>query len=132
MNKGKIFLGLIVLFFLVINSCQKDNSGSQNDYTGSWHCYESTKLSGINNYEVSIDNDPSNSSQVLINNFYNLGSDQNAQAIATETGLTLLNQTVLGDKISGSGVYINKNKLTWSYNVIVGGETDIVYATYTR
>ena len=133
---GRLYPVLIFIIILFINSCQKDTNSSSLDardqYTGVWNVDENSSLSGSYKYDVSIENDPSNSSQVLIFNFYNLGSSLNVFAIATESSLTIPSQTNSGDKISGSGILSNKNKISLQYTVTVGGDIDHVTATYTR
>jgi hypothetical protein len=96
------------------------------------HIYKSTESI----YVVYIDPDPSDTTKVIISNFYNLGFDIYVYAKINSLNLSISQQTTKdGFKIlSGSGgISSNYKEINWSYRVDDGsGEIDNVTATYTK
>jgi hypothetical protein len=127
----------IIFFFgtaLFLNSCQKDNGTTDTDartkFVGSWFCVEQSTLS----YTVNISLDPSNSSQILLNNFHYQGDNEKAYATATESSFSIPYQGMCNNAIHvhGTGNFINANKLTVIYYVNNQSDVDTISATYTK
>lgn len=120
---------MLVLFAL--SSCDTgDDINPDQDvrasYLGTWNCQEKY------NYDVTVQLDPSNSTQILIYNFYCQGSNEKVYCIATTNNLTLPTQTICGKTVYGSGNLVNNNKFTMKYNVNDQADIDTVDAVYTK
>ncbi len=133
MKKQVKYIALItVVCIFGLYSCDKTSNDPATDvreqYVGFWTSTESTSIS----YPVTISLDASNSAQILINNFHYLGASEKAYAIATKSSLTFPSQVICGNTISGSGTYVNANKITLKYYVNDQTTIDTVNATYTK
>lgn len=108
-----------------------DNTDPRDNFTGNWTVNEVSALYGTNTYTVTIVYDPSNSSQVLIRNFYHFGFDIDTYAIPTTGTITVPEQFTCNHTIKGKGT-LSKNKIEWTYTANDGADTDSVAATYTK
>ncbi len=121
-----------LLGLLFLAACEDPDGPDDGDvrakYTFTWTCSES----GGMNYPVTITEDPSNTTQVLIANFHYLGNSEKAYAIATSNNLTIPSQDVCGNTVNGSGTLVNANKITLRYYVNNHVDIDTVDASYTR
>ncbi len=85
-------------------------------------------------YWVEISLHPTDTSKIIINNFYNIDAD--AEAILNSRTLALPQQTIDGGyAVSGSGqIQGNKgNEIIWNYSADDGSEIpDKINAVYTR
>jgi hypothetical protein len=144
----------ILLAFVIIYSCEliDDTPGTgdvRDRIEGQWKCDENSQIyksaksenshiykSTESIYYVYIDPDPSDTTKVIISNFYNLGFDNYVYAKLNSLNLSISPQTTKdGFKIlSGSGnILSNYKEISWSYRVDDGsGEVDNVTATYTK
>jgi len=135
------FLALAFFTFMLFHTgCQPDEpdeptTGSVRDkYLGNWMAEEtSTQYPNPITFNVKITADPDNDKQVLISNFYHLGSApaDRVKAIVTTTSLNLPQQTVCDVMINGSGAY-SANKITWNYYINDGADIDQVTSVYTK
>jgi hypothetical protein len=127
----KILFGFLLMGILGLSSCEELNTDPDTDpraqYLGSWTCNES----GVN-YTVTIGLDPSNSAQILINNFHYFGANEKAYAIATQNNVTIPTQAILSNTIYGSGDLVNNNKITIKYYVNNQTDIDTINAVYTK
>jgi len=99
-----------------------------NKYLGSWSVTDNaSKL----NYEVTIDRNTMNSSMVILRNF--AGSGANADGLVVSNSLIVEGQ-VIGDgwTVSGTGRYINENRLNFPYSLEIGGNIESRVATFSR
>ena len=86
-------------------------------------------------YRVVIAEHPTDSSRILISNFYNVGENTMAEAILADMSLNLPVQTLPGGfTVSGSGdIQTDWNSINWSYSVDDGsGIPETFTAVYTR
>ncbi|MEI7595307.1 MAG: hypothetical protein WCK02_06120 [Bacteroidota bacterium] len=136
------YLLALVLFSSVLVSCEPDTvapDASQPDtdprevYVGNWLCTENSKLAGQQTFTVSISLNPSNSTEVLIANFYLFGNDQKARALVAGNNISIPSQSLCNFTISGSG-YIDNNKTTinWNYYVKDSQQNDTCTAVYAK
>ncbi|MCX6271378.1 MAG: hypothetical protein NTU44_09205 [Bacteroidetes bacterium] len=134
MKRINIFTYILIIIGLsIFSACNPDqntvsNQDVRDQYIGSWSVVENGKKL---NYEVQITADPNNSSQVLINNFY----DYNIKpyAIVTISSITLPAQS-FGKSITvnGSGSFAN-NKITWTYYANHDQtQLDTIHSVYTK
>ena len=107
-----------MLVLLLLVSCLEDDSedllNERDVFLGAWNVTESCSK---DSYSVQINEDPSNSSQVLINNFWNTGNCGNSvYGIVAGSSIYLPVQFFCsGDfKVDGSGEMI-KEKINWTY-----------------
>ncbi len=103
--------------------------------TGLWLCEESDDyLKSVNEtYYVEIDPHPSDSSRVLISNFFNI--DDDAEAILSGYQLSLPVQTLKGGfTVRGSGsITKNDAQINWVYYVDDGSGVDYkITAVYKK
>jgi hypothetical protein len=134
MRRSIVLLFFIVfqLSILILSSCDKTNNDPPADvrtpFLGAWTCNEVL----LGNYPVYISLDSTNSSQVLIQNFHDFGSNEKAYAIATQNSLTLPTQVILNNTFYGSGTLVNNNKITMKYYVNNHTDIDTINAVYTK
>jgi hypothetical protein len=113
-------------------SCTTDdpNFDDRDDFTGNWICQENSSQLGTSSYNVSISKSLSDSTAILISNFYNLGSSNSAKAIVDGNSITINPQLVDNLNVAGSGT-LNGSQINLSYTVSAGG-TDNVTAVYSK
>lgn len=103
-------------------------------YLGSWKASESSTLFGPGYvYDVSIARNPSNSTEIMISNFYMQGVNERARALVTGNSLTILEQAICDGSIliKGSGQF-SGGRITLNYTADDGADLDHVSATYSR
>lgn len=127
------FTILVTLTFLI--SCLEEDTNDLVDdrdaFLGAWNVTESCSK---DSYSVQIVKDPSNSAQVLINNFWNTGNCGNSvYGIVAGSSVYIPNQTFCnGDfKADGSGDMI-KDDIKWTYSINDGADLFNCSATYVR
>lgn len=130
-----IFLVLLVLLTVpLFQSCELDEAIDPDDddpaaiFLGSWSVSDNaTKL----NYTVSIQKNPNNSTEVLIQNF--AGSGDQARALVTGKTLTLTSSNIGNNwSISGSGVYKNDSRIDFNYSLTIAGDQESRFALFSR
>ena len=102
----------------------------RNDFTGSWTCEENSSQLGTSSYSVTISKSASDSTAILIANFYNLGSSNKATAIVNGNTFVINPQLVDNLNVAGSGT-LSGTQINLSYTVSAGG-TDNVTAVYSK
>jgi hypothetical protein len=134
MRKLPIILNVLFIAVLLTSCLDEETNDLVDDrdaFLGSWNVTESCSK---DSYSVQIVKDPSNSAQVLINNFWNTGNCGNAAyGIVAGSSIYLPQQEFCdGDlKLDGSGDII-KEKVNWSYTVNDGADLHNCTATYVR
>ena len=127
-----------VLVILTMMSCQKEtppvNSPDARDkFASNWLCDESSSLNGSNpSFNVYIYKSTINNYQILLENFYSLGTANKAIADVVKDSLYLYPQIVGGNTVQGSGKWVNANTLNMTYSVNDGAQTDNITATFTK
>lgn len=139
---SRFFLVLAGFTALFITACEPltndPASGDiRDDYTGVWKFVESFKSTQGQTYLVTIVKDPTNSSQVILQNFGNPGSDNNtAIGIVTSSQIVVSRQTLTNTSwiVEGSGSFSNAAKTTmnWAFSITAGGSKDDYTATVTK
>jgi hypothetical protein len=137
MKSSFLPLVLILLSGLIVNSCTVDDSddGPYVDprvkFLGDWSV--NNEDCSKSRYIVTISEDPSNSSQVLL---FNFGFSQTAEpdtAIVAGSTITLPDQ-VNSEKweVSGIGKYEDPDKISWTYSLYISGDLQSCTATYVK
>ncbi len=128
----KLFTLLVLSFgIIVITSCvdtSQDNISDIYKYLGTWNVSDQ---SARINYSVSIIANPSNSSEIIMNNF----ADLNTTAIALVVGNSLaIDSQSLGSgiSVSGSGSFVASGELQFSFDLDDGIDVDSRIATFTK
>lgn len=132
MKNIKTKLAIVTLGMFAFASCTTDdpNFDDRDDYTGNWICQENSSQLGSSSYNVSISKSLTDSTAILISNFYNLGSSNKAKAIVNGNSFTINPQLVDNLNVAGSGT-LNGSQINLSYTVSAGG-TDNVTAVYSK
>ena len=137
MKTYKIFhwFYFIIILFAVI-ACTDESilnpADPRDQFIGSWNVNETCIKDA---YSVSIEKDTTNSSQVIIKNFWLIGfNEKPPYAIVTGNTLTIPSQTMCysgSNSVKGSGL-LSKNTITWSYSVNDGADLYTCSATYEK
>jgi len=137
--KTKRFFYLVIVPVIVITilSCAKEDNDDLIDdrdkFLGTWNVNETCTR---DSYSVKIVKDPSNSSQVIIENFWLIGYHEKAPyAIVAGNNITIPKQKMCNNEaneVNGSGT-LSKNKINWNYTVInVEADLYTCIATYQK
>ena len=129
-----LFLGIVVSALMI--SCESEENNPPSDdprenLVETWHCEEESQIFGTSTYSLSIEIDEYNDDNVVIYNFYQLGAQMYLVAKLNGTNLTISNQTIDNNTVSGSGIIINNFKrIEWDYYVDDGSSIDTVSSVY--
>lgn len=138
--KTRYALAMIILWGILPSSCEDllntDNQSMVDRIEGTWRCEETSSIfkSTLDYYSVYISPSASDSTQILIGNFYDLGNDVEATARVNGNSISLPQQTLMGGyTVRGSGtISSNAKQISWVYYVDDGsGQQDEVEAIYT-
>jgi len=130
----KLILALVPVAFFAV-SCQPDEAEPTDDrdkFVDVWHCVEQSSQIGQTPYDVHINLSTTSTTQVLMENFYNVGFGFKAVATVSGSNLTLANQTYNASQLQGSGSMNGNNSINMSYTVNDGSSIDTCTATLTR
>jgi hypothetical protein len=130
-----IFLATISVVGL-FSSCQPDEQPAPADardvFVAAWTCNEHSTQIGNSTFTVDINKSTTSTSQLLLENIYNLGFAQKAVTDLSGTSLTIAQQTLNGNQIHGSGTKTGANTISLTYYVNNGSAIDTCTATLTR
>ncbi len=125
---------LSVVFLLsvfLLGSCAittEDESDDIEKYTGTWSVSDQ---SARINYSVTITANPSNSAEILLNNFADLGTT--AVGLVIGNSVVIDNQSLGSDySVDGDGHYINSGKLEFNFNLNDGIDNEVRVAIFTK
>ena len=92
---------------LVLISCADEEPivDYREKYLGTWNVREETGNQVTGNYISVVTSNPNNTSQIIINNIYNLGATTNISALIANNSLSISQANITGISISGSGTY---------------------------
>jgi len=128
-----LFLALVASCILFV-SCEEDPADIdlRDELEGTWNVTENNNLKSTEYYTVTISKSLSDTSAILIDNFYALG--ETVKAKLSGYNLNIPQQNVGGFTFKGYGsLALNMKKIEWSYTVDHhNGFIDQVTATYTR
>ena len=127
----RISILAVFLISITIFSCTETNDDAGDDiqnFVGTWNVSDQ---SARINYQVEIIPNPSNSAEVLLNNFADLGSS--ASGLVVGSSIIIDNQSLgSGYSTSGSGTLENSKKLVISFDLNDGIDNQSRVATFTR
>ncbi|MBK9291407.1 MAG: hypothetical protein IPM52_07255 [Bacteroidetes bacterium] len=133
-NRGAAIYWVAALFLsLLLTACALDEDiGPDVDpiekYLGIWSVSDhELKV----NYTVSIQRNPSNSTEVRIQNFAASGGAATALVVGNTLTIT---SPVIGNgwQVSGTGVYKNASRIEFTYSLVVSGASENRFALFTR
>lgn len=137
-NSIRIIL-FAVLLPLFLYACEIEPNSPSGDFrdniVDTWSCKETSITSNnTSTYPSDISKHPTDSSKVLIDNFYQIGIGYDAYAILNKYTLTIPLQNIRGFSIKGSGtISANFKSINFSYSVDDGsGQIDQVTALYSK
>lgn len=134
--KSVKIIGFLILSVLML-SCTEgtDDINPLDDrdaFLGTWNVDETCNRIP---YQVTIVKDPTNSSQVMINNFWLIGSHEKAPyAIVAGSNIVIPEQNIYNDEntiVKGSG-NMDKQTIIWEYTVNDGADLYTCTATYEK
>jgi hypothetical protein len=135
-----LFVSTLVI--LIVSACEPVDGDPVSDdprdaYVGEWQFIESFKSTEGQSYLVTITKDPSNSSQILLANFGNPGSnDIYAVGLVTASQVVISQQKLVNSSwvVQGAGSFSNVSKtaMNWAFSITAGGSKDDYTATATK
>ena len=121
----------IIIIFLITTSCVDTAIDEQDEitkYLGTWNVSDQ---SARINYTVTIEANPSNSTEILINNFADLGTK--AYVLVVGNSLVIDSQPLGSDyTVSGSGGYLTSGKLQIDFDLNDGIDNEVRIAVFTK
>lgn len=137
-TKIRIVISLMLIVPLLFSSCavEDDNNVNPSDgrdaYVGNWDVTESCSK---DSYSVEIVIDPNNDDRVLIKNFWLIGnSEAPPYAVIDNDIISIPIQSIMNDgslEVHGTGT-LNKDKITWFYEISDGADLYSCSATYEK
>ncbi len=136
MKTKNLFLLLVISITVVFSACQPDQQPTPTDardvYVASWTCNENSSQIGPSVFTVHINKVTSSTTQVQIENFYNIGFNFNAKVEITGSSMSIPVQTINGNQVHGSGTKTGANSISLTYYVNNGSGIDTCTATLAR
>jgi hypothetical protein len=133
-KKGLYVLIAAIFMAFSFDACEEDllNNDIRDQLEGKWSVTEDNNLKSTDYYNVTISKSLSDTSKILINNFYAINATVEAEI--SDLNLSIPQQTVSGFTFHGYGtVSGNMKKIEWSYTVDHNnGFIDQVTATYNK
>lgn len=134
---GRFLRFLIVFGFMFFSSCEIQNDNESNDerdyITGTWKCQELDQSNNPINFEAVISKHTSDTTKIWVDNFSGLGKGIKVSVGMGGHLLTVSQQTVDGNKISGSGnISSSYNQINWTYSIDDGGGKVNYTAVFTK
>lgn len=132
-NSKNIAVLAFVAFILLFASCAKEQDtavDARDNFVGTWLMAETSKNFGQTSYTISISKSNADNVNIIVKNFYNLGTSTNTVVEVSGNNLSISSQTVSGTIISGSGTL--SGKISWTYQTNDGVNKDNCTATSTK
>jgi hypothetical protein len=138
-SQNRLFQFALILMIAFLASCAPETAEEVvADYTGTWTCTETTSSpAGTSNFSVKLKKVGASTTEYKIENFYNLGFNNEAAVSIGASSITISSQTIGSGNAaytaSGSGTVNSATKLTMSYNMNDGsGVIDNCSATFAK
>src|SRR4051812_27318893 len=107
MKTKHFFLFAILPVTMIFSSCQPDQEPAPADardvYVAAWTCNENSSQIRPSIYSVHINKVTSNTTQVQIENFYNVGLSNKVFVDISGTTMSIPQQTYNGNQVHGGG-----------------------------
>lgn len=135
----KLLPGSLLVFLLAaaLPGCQPDETTEPTDdrdkFVAAWSCAENSTQSQNSTFNIDINKSTTVTTQVEMENFYNVGFANKAKAEISGSSVTIPSQLYNGKQLHGSGTMVSNNTITLTYYVDLGsGTIDTCTATLTR
>ncbi|MBS4014291.1 MAG: hypothetical protein KGZ97_11125 [Bacteroidetes bacterium] len=130
-----LIFGISLLFSL--SSCEIEDVNARNKFLGTWKVSELSSYYGPPpmTYNVNISASNDDVDEIIISNFFNMGSSEKVYAYVSGNSVTIPSQTICDDSItvSGSGSFrSSSNDISLSYSTNDGAVLDNLSATLTK
>ncbi|HAH57670.1 MAG: hypothetical protein PHW35_12085 [Lentimicrobiaceae bacterium] len=132
----------LLIFIIPVISCvpdeevEPDGTDPRDKFVGKWLFIEARSAAWYEkaSYTVTINKDPSNSAQVLLRNFANVGSSHSAYGVVTNKRITIPTQDVTGGGFvtSGTGNMLTTTTMNWEFSYVTGGDQEFIAASATK
>ena len=132
------FLSVVAALMLFISSCEKEDSAPESGsddrakYLGNWICNETSAQHGSSTYTITISKDVTTSDKIKAQNFYQLGNSAYVFMIVDGNNMTIQQQVISPDTLSGSGTYNSNTTLSFNFTNRDGQTLDNVTVTAHR
>lgn len=137
---------IIPLLFIIISliSCQPEDidnlidNGNNNKYdlSGTWHCSENSTSFGLSQFIVVINNSSTIENEIVLTNFYNLGSNTEIIASINNENIIIEKQILFKgqdeEEIWGTGQIINNQKINFTYYSNDYSVLDTIVAVFNK
>lgn len=124
-------LAILSLIFIAA-SCDKEKNYPKDSILGTWRSFEQSSIHGYRQYNVSIDYYGSDSTQIIIYNFYNLGYQLETYASIQDTIITLLGTNTFDD-FSGTGhIKRDFSAIFWEFSYFGNAGSDLNIEAFFR
>ena len=126
-----------IFMCLVLISCTEEDPilvpdvDPKDKFIGTWNVREEIGNQVTGNYTSLVTNNPNNTSQIIINNIYNLGATANISALVANNSLSISQASITGISIFGSGTYSGSGFII-NLTVDEGSGTSQVKTTYSK
>lgn len=105
-------------------------------FLGTWNCTETDGTSYTFTYPVTIKEDINDTTRVILENFGYIGyNEKPPYGIVSNSTIDIPSQKVCNDNstnVSGYGILIDKNTMSWEYEILIGGDKLNYNATFKR
>ncbi|MBL6944782.1 MAG: hypothetical protein ISR56_10515 [Bacteroidales bacterium] len=130
--RRKYFLPVIFLYgILLIGSCAITTDDESDDiakYIGTWNVNDQPARL---NYTVTIVANPSNTAEILLNNFADLGST--AVGLVVGKSVVIDNQSLSSEySVNGIGSFVNNTKLEFNFELNDGIDIESRIAIFSK
>ncbi len=136
MKPEKIFYLAAVIATSFFVACAPEEEPTPADardlYVDSWTVNENSTQIGSTSYTVHINKVTTNTTQVQVEDFYNIGFSFKAKVDIDGSALTIPLQTYNGNQLRGSGTKTSANSINMTYYVDNGSSVDTCTATLAR
>ena len=122
-NFQKIHLVISLALVFLLASCSPNDSDTptptdgRDKYIGTWSCAETSSQNGASTFDVTLRKNVNDENQILIDNFYLLGTSHSATVNKSGNSLTLSTQSISGNTVQGSGSISSDTKINLTYTV---------------
>jgi len=139
MNKGYTLklASVLLLVASLLNSCTKENpldTDARDKFVGNWTCNEKVNGTAMSTFTVTISKSVTvtNTTDILMANFYQLGNNFKAIAQVNGNNVTIASQNIDGFTVSGSGSMSGTTTITLNYTADDGSGAKNITDTYTK
>lgn len=133
-RRGLNLIPICCILIIACYSCELTEDTVYDTIFDTWKCKESSEEYGESTYLVDISQSYSDNTEVILDNFYNLGFGIEVVGNLSGQIISLPVQVVDGNTISGTGnIASDLKRIDFSYTVNDGsGTIDHITAVYTR